>query len=131
MIQNSLLDFYASKLPHFNNLELFSHYFNDQLQTQSFSATVSPVGGSNRRRSNSSTTKPRPRIVQSTSGPSVSGQMDAIELRDETVKMRKEMNVLRKERDIAKAQQVRSFLRYSQSPAGEELPKIQAKPTSR
>lgn len=38
---------------------------------------------------------------------SVSGQMDARELRDEVLHMKKEMNGMRKERDLAKAQQVR------------------------
>ena len=37
---------------------------------------------------------------------SVSGQMDAIQLRDELVHLKKEMNALKKEKDIAKAQQV-------------------------
>lgn len=44
---------------------------------------------------------------------SVSGQMDAIELRDEVVRLRKEMNTLTKERDVAKAQQVGSTLLVS------------------
>ena len=38
--------------------------------------------------------------------PTVSGQMDAIELRDEVVRIKKEMNGVMKERDLAKAQTV-------------------------
>lgn len=37
---------------------------------------------------------------------SVSGQMDAGELRDEVVQLKREINTMRKERDVAKAQQV-------------------------
>ena len=37
---------------------------------------------------------------------SVSGQMDAMQLRDELLQLRKEMNAIKKEKDIAKAQQV-------------------------
>ncbi len=42
---------------------------------------------------------------------SVSGQMDARELRDEVLHMKKEMNGMRKERDLAKAQQVCAYVR--------------------
>ena len=38
---------------------------------------------------------------------SVSGQMDAGELRDEVVQLRRDLNAMKKERDVAKAQQVR------------------------
>ena len=41
------------------------------------------------------------------SSKSVSGQMDAIALRDETVELKKALNVTLKERDLAKAQQVK------------------------
>ncbi len=37
---------------------------------------------------------------------SLSGEVDAIQLRDQLVHLRKEMNALKKEKDIAKAQQV-------------------------
>lgn len=37
---------------------------------------------------------------------SVSGQMDAMQLRDELLHLKKEMNAIKKEKDIAKAQQV-------------------------
>lgn len=39
---------------------------------------------------------------------SVSGQMDARELRDEVVEMKREVNAMKKERDVAKARQVHS-----------------------
>ena len=75
----------------------------DVLQTPGFSAVVTPSNG---RRKSSATAHPRSSITTATATNSLSGQMDAIQLRDELVHLRKEMNALKKEKEIAKAQQV-------------------------
>ena len=85
---------------------IHTHAHTSHTQTPGFSGMVTPTNGRRRKRSSTGVSQPHPPSSTSSSREAVSGDYDALELRDLVVQLRRDMNSLRTERDQAKAQQV-------------------------